>query len=173
MLKYVYRRAEAKGKIVRASLGPHRFEYALIFTSDGYGQPWRDEPYANALTTYWLRKDINKGAGGINIPGYAFVFGSNIPEPFRDYVGLHEHHESQGFSHIKACMVELSEARRNGEFYGKYASWLHGLALKPKRGKDRTVGYFDRALPGFTAKYNPNKYLATQYVDIFYRLISA
>ena len=173
MLGYVYRRAKAKGKIVQAALGPHQFEYALVFTSDGYGRPWSDEPYANPLTTYWLCKDIKNGVGGVSIPGYAFVFGANVPDMFRDHVGVHEYHESQGSSHIEACLIGLSEARRNGDFYEKYAAWLHGFALKPKCGKDITVGYFDRALPDFTVKYNPNEYSATQYVDLFYRLMSA
>jgi len=174
MMEYVYRRAESKGRIVRATLGEYSFEYALIFLSDDYESSWNGEKYAKESTTFWLNDYVETRAGGTNIPDRAFVFADSVPEEFRHFVGLHESIESHGKKHIEACRVDLSEAMRLGSVFPKYAVYLHELALASaaRPADDETKGYFDRAIPDFTNQYSPNEYDAVEYIEMFYRMIN-
>lgn len=172
MWAYVYRRATALGKIVHARVDTTSFEYALIFTKDGYGRAWNDEQYANASTTFWIRDAIKIGSIGLNSGGKTFVLGELTPERFRDYVGLHEYVEAEGGQHIDACRAELAAVRKSEGLFPEYAIWLHSLAMK--RHRDPTVrGYFNRAVPDFTTQYNPRQFAPIAYVDMFYQIIAS
>lgn len=169
---YVYRRAQAKGKIITATLGKYTFEYALIFISDRYGQKRQNERFANRTTTFWLRNIIKIGTQGVSYNNQALVFGVNVPEPFRNLVGLHEHLEIQGKKHIEACFGDLTEARKNQTLFNQYTTWLHNLALTPKHPRS-IDGYFDRAIPNWTSNYPAQNYTPSQYLDLFYEAIKA
>jgi len=175
MWAYIYRRAESKGKIIKATEGVHQFKYALILVEDGYGRPWKSEHYAMKITTFWIKEEIKVRNPGTNIPGYAFVLGDITPEEFRNMVGLHEYYESLGHEHAEACEVDLTQAKKQGGlFYSKYAEWLLRFetdeVTMPNEGEQR--GYFNRAISDFTKLYDPLKYEPVQYLDLFFQAIT-
>ena len=154
----IFDRARKKGRVFERTLGEHNFQYALINSADRYGRisvstTGAQYRYSRRSVTFWIKDEESDElhAGVCYGPGLNFVFEANTPAPFRDYVGLHEHIESEFLvnpkSHTLACSAELGEVfRRETKFVGAYARWLVELHDKSKTPEK---GYFTRAVPDF------------------------
>lgn len=178
-MRGIYDMAKKRNRIIRAKLGLHEFEYALINPKDGYGRDrvsTTGEPYKYSGTTV-TREIIDaekSNSLGENIKGCAFVFERVVPASFRDYVGLHECVEAAGNEHIAACRTDLEEVMKNPTLFEEYAQYLLGLAQMTIRKKDRgedVNGYFDRALPDFLDVIKKGTLSAVELVTEFKKQI--
>ncbi len=166
----IFDRAKKKGRILNAQMGKYNFQYALINPKDGYqresvsttGKPYKYK----SNNTFWIKDKEKTGIIGFACKGLSFVLERELTrQDFADYVGLHEHIESNfvGGNHGVACKVELEEVlKRELEFIDSYANWLI-TASSEVSGK----GYFGRAIPDFLKAVKGKKLSPVQILKEF------
>ena len=156
----IFDKARKRGKIRHARVGDWEFDYALINPKDRYGSDRKSTTgeqyqYTGDTVTFWIKDAEKEGRIGLNEGDTSFVLENEVPEKFRDLIGLHEFVEAKigKEKHAEACYVELSELFKNEEqFIEEYATWLFskfGDSIKKKDLEKLQRGYFGRAIPEF------------------------
>lgn len=184
MWKEIYNRARDKEKVVKTTLEPYNFEYALINPSDQYGRirtskDGTNYQYTGKDVTFWIKDAEKVDKVGFNFGGLAFVLERGLPrKDFADYVGIHEWIEAKSQAtegleseihdrmiHGKGCRNELYQVlKREKEFVDEYAKWLVSLTKSAKNPKD---SYFPRAIPEFLDIIKEGKLSPTEIVKKF------